>query len=127
MRTLFQDARYAFRMLVKRPGFTAVVIVTLALGIGANTAIFSIINGVMLRPLTYESPDELVTLRDVKGHGLGSATYPNVADWRQQNSVFEDIGVYRSTAHTLTGADTPERVRGARVSAAFALRVISNV
>ncbi len=122
MRALVQDLRYAFRMLANRPGFTAVIVVTLALGIGANTAIFSVINAVVLRPLSYDSPSELVMVWETSEKASSNqffVAYPNFRDWRELNNVFEDMGVLRSNSFTLTGVDVPQRVRGAAVSAGF--------
>src|SRR5205085_10051575 len=96
MQTLLQDLRYGLRMLARKPGFTVVAIATLALGIGANTAIFSVINGVLLRPLPYPNPNRLVTLweRDTKrGVEQQRVSGPNYLDWREQNTVFSDMGV----------------------------------
>ncbi len=121
MGTLLQDVRYAFRTLMKRPALAAVIVVTLALGIGANTAIFSVLNGVVLRPLSFDHPDELVVVRETdreRGGRPMSVSYPNFVDWQAQNHVFEDIGILRSKGFTLTGGDEPERITGARTRSA---------
>jgi len=95
LENLVQDARYGARMLRKNPGFTAVAVLTLALGIGANTAIFSVVDAVLLRPLAYPDSGQLVWLceRGPDWSG-GSISYPNFTDWRDQQSVFERFGVY---------------------------------
>src|SRR5262245_24366361 len=113
METLLQDLRYGARMLLKHPGFTLIAAITLALGIGANTAIFSVVNSVLLRPLPYEDPDRLVWLSE----GEGNISYPNFADWRSQNQVFEKIGVYTEGDFNLTGDGEAERLRAAQMSA----------
>ncbi len=122
MNAVLQDLRYAFRTLVRRPAFTAVIVVTLALGIGANTAIFSVINAVVLRPLSYDSSGELVMVwetNEERGSNQFFVSYPNFRDWKEQNEVFEDIGVLRPGSFTLTGVDVPLRVEGAAVSTGF--------
>ena len=94
METLLQDLRYGFRMLVKSPGFTVVAIVTLALGIGANTALFSVIHGVLLSPLPFPEPDQLVTLHENKPNFEGgSVSYPNFRDWQKDNHTFSALAV----------------------------------
>jgi len=126
MESLLQDLRFGARVLLKQPGFTLIAVVTLALGIGANTAIFSMVNGVLLRPLPYPEADRLMSLteRNSQSEPMFIA-YPNLLDWREQNTVFEQIAVYRATNFTLTGNGEPERVIGGQVSADFfpALRV----
>ena len=120
MSTLMQDVKYGARMLAKRPGFTAVALVTLALGIGANTAIFSVVNAVLLRPLPLKDPDRLVMVVETnlsKGWDQFSVSPLNFTDWRDQNQVFEQIVASRNWAFNLTGNGDPERVRGTRVSA----------
>src|SRR5437870_6177663 len=90
------DLKFAFRMLRKNPGFTGVAVLTLALGIGANTAIFSVINGVLLKPLPYPQPDRLVTLWErtpERGVEQERVSGPNYLDWRAQNSVFSELAV----------------------------------
>jgi putative ABC transport system permease protein len=121
MDNLLQDLRYAFRMLFKSPGFTLLAIVTLALGIGANTAIFSVIYSVLLKPLPYSQPERLILLRE-RQLGLfeaGSLSYPNYLDWRAAQRSCTDIAMYRSSGFNLSaqGEGEPERVRGARVTA----------
>src|SRR5689334_14911092 len=119
METLLQDLRYGLRMLVKRPGFTVVAVLALALGIGANTAIFSIINAVLLRPLPYAAPERLVNVWATRpSRGLtGVTSYPDFADWRDQNDVFEYTAAYHFTDFTLTGDDNPTRIQGLVMSA----------
>ena len=120
METLLQDVRYGFRMLVKSPGFTAVAILTLALGIGANTALFSVINGVLLSPLPFVQPDQLVTLHENKPHFEGgSVSYPNFRDWQKDNRTFSSIAVARVYAFSLTGTGEAEQVTGEFVSSDF--------
>ena len=126
MHTLWRDVRYAARMLVKNPGITFIVILALALGIGANTAIFSVVNAVLLRPLPYDEADRLVFLSESsKTMDEISISYPNFSDWRNQNHVFEKIGVYNRESYNLTGGGEPERISTAQVSADLfsALRV----
>lgn len=126
MDTIWQDMRYGARMLLKNPGITFVVVLALALGIGANTAIFSVVNAVLLRPLPYEESDRLVFLNE-KSAVLDemSISYPNFTDWRNQNHVFEKIGVYNRNSYNLTGFGEAERVLTAQASADLfsALRV----
>src|SRR5262249_9588424 len=119
---LWQDLRYGARMLLNSPGFTAVAVVTLALGIGANSAIFSVIDALLLRQLPYRDPDKLVQVweTDVKrGDNAITASYPNFADWRDQNHAFEQIAAYSSREFTLRGTADAERIRGAIVSPSF--------
>ena len=107
-------------MLIKNPGFTAVAVIAVALGIGANTAIFSVINSVLLQPLPFPEPDRLVSVwesRPQRGVRANPASYPNFADWRAQNDVFSYISAHSSTDFTLTGDDNPARLQGAVVSA----------
>ncbi|HEX8090331.1 MAG TPA: ABC transporter permease, partial [Blastocatellia bacterium] len=118
METLLQDIRYSIRVFLKNPGFTAVALLTLTLGIGANSAIFSVVNAVLLRPLPYEEPEKLVFIseRSPVLEGM-SIAYPNYLDWRDQNAVFDNIGVYRRVSFNLTGSGEPERLSGGEVSA----------
>jgi putative ABC transport system permease protein len=126
MQTLWQDVRYGLRMLGKKPGFTAIAVVTLALGIGANTSLFTVVNAVLLRPLPYDQPDRMVFLteRHPKFQVM-SISYPDFSDWRAQNHVFENIGVSNFRDYNLTGNGEPERLRTGQVSADLfsALRV----
>ena len=122
---MYNDFRYAVRMLRKNPGFTAVSILTLALGIGANTAIFSVINAVLLRTLPYRDPDRLAILwKTVPKKNIQEdwTSYPAFREWRDQSQLFEDMAlVFRPEAAkvVLTGNDRPERIQGAKVSANF--------
>ncbi len=120
MSTLLQDVKYGLRMLAKNPGFTAVAVLTLALGIGVNTAIFSVVNGVLLNPMPYPQPDRLVALysRRVQFQ-RGSISYPNFLDWVRENRSFSALAAFRSDNFTLTGAGEPERVPAEMVSASF--------
>ena len=120
--TLVQDLRYAARMFRKNPGFTAVVVLTLALGIGANSALFSIIENVVLKPLPYADPDRLVQVwEDPSGRGEGrnSVSARMFASWKEQTTMFENISAIRSLALNLTGEGSPERLRGLQVSAGY--------
>jgi putative ABC transport system permease protein len=126
MYTLLQDVRYGIRMLLKNPGITFVVILALALSVGANTAIFSVVNAVLLRPLPFHEADQLVFLNETsKVMDDISISYPNFTDWRNQNTVFEKIGVYNRSSYNLTGAGEAERMVTGQVSADLfsALRV----
>ena len=116
--TIWQDVKYGARMLLKNPGVTIVVIIALALGIGANSAIFSVVNAVVLRPLPYDESDRLVFLNE-KSAVLDemSISYPNFTDWRNQNQTFEKIGVYNRGSYNLTGAGEAERILAAQMSA----------
>jgi putative ABC transport system permease protein len=122
METLLQDVRYGARMLRKNPGFTAVAVVALALGIGANTAIFSVVNAVLLRPLAFPEPDRLVTLAENnlrRGVDHSSVSYPNFADWREQNASFESAAASMESDFNTSIGDQPERVQAAIVSASL--------
>jgi putative ABC transport system permease protein len=115
-----QDLRYGLRTLRKNPGFTAVAVIALALGIGANSAIFSVVNTVLLRPLPYKDPDRLVMVwEDDTRHGYPRDTpaAANYVDWREQNRVFEGMAAIADQSFNLTGEGEPERIAGRRVSA----------
>lgn len=117
-----QDLRYGARMLLKHPGFTLIAVITLALGIGANSAIFSIVNALMLRPLPFSNPERLVQVWEVfneRNQNAVTASYPNFADWRAQNEVFESMAAYAGAELNLTGVADPERIRGSVVSPSF--------
>ena len=120
MSTFLTDLRYAIRMLLKAPGFTVIAILALALGIGANTAIFSVVNAVLLRPLPYPEPDRLVVLRETTlTFPSGSVSYPNYLDWRAAQHTFTDLALVRRESFNLSlpgGQVAPERVGGGRVS-----------
>jgi len=117
---LGQDLRFALRTLVKNPGFTVVAVIALALGIGANSAIFSVVNAILLRPLPYKSPNQLVVIWENATH-LGfpkdTPSPANFLDWRGQSTLFEGMAAFAERSFNLTGVGEPERLDGRRVSA----------
>jgi putative ABC transport system permease protein len=118
--TFWQDVRYGVKMLVKSPGFTIVAVIALALGIGANSAIFSVVNTVLLRPLPYKEPDRLVMVWEDAtklGYPRDTPAVANYLDWRNQNQVFEGMAAIADQSYNLTGIGEPERIDGRRVSA----------
>lgn len=120
MENLWQDIRYGVRMLLKAPSFSIIATIALALGIGANTAIFSVVNAVLLRPLPFTNSEQLMMVWDTdarRGQGRGSASYPNFADWREQNHVFEHMASYHNNDFILTGRGESARLQGAVVNA----------
>ncbi|MHB8653115.1 MAG: ABC transporter permease [Terriglobia bacterium] len=123
MGTLLQDLRYASRMLAKNPAFTLVAVITLALGIGANTAIFSVVNAVLLRPLPYKGADRLITFWGSNTQfgfsGPASVCDPDYAAWRDQSNAFEDMAGFRGATANLTGAGEPARLSGWEVTSSF--------
>jgi putative ABC transport system permease protein len=117
MNRLLQDLRYGARMMLKQPGFTAVAVIALALGIGANTAIFSAVNAVLLRPLSFPEPERLVLVRDLQQADETPASYPEYLDWKEQGRTFDDLAGAFNTSYSLTGRGEPEQLLGVRVSA----------
>lgn len=115
-----QDARYSLRLMIKNPAFTLIVVLTLTLGVGANTAIFSFANGILLRPLPYPQSDRLVVLDETalkRGITSMSVSYPNFLDWREQNTVFENVGCDDGTGRfSLSGIGQPETIRGSFIT-----------
>jgi predicted permease len=117
---MFQDLRYGVRMLCKNPGFTAVVVLMLALGIGANAALFSVVNGVLLNPLPFPQPEQLITLHQSKPNfATGAIPYPNFRDWQKENRTFSAMAISRGASFSLIGAGETEQVVGRWVSADF--------
>jgi putative ABC transport system permease protein len=121
MQTLWQDLRYGARMLFKNRGFTLIAVVTLALGIGANTAIFSVVNAVLLQPLPFKEPDRLVMVREtcLPKFPEFSVSPGNFLDWKRQNTVFERLVAIRGASFNLIGAGDPEQVRALHVTDGF--------
>jgi predicted permease len=118
MTSFWQDMRYGLRMLRKNPGFTAIAVLTLGLGIGANTALFSVVNGVLLNPLPYPNPDQLVAVYTKNmDFEQSSITYPNFLDWQKDSHSFSALGAIRSEEYNLTGVGEPERLHGHMISA----------
>jgi putative ABC transport system permease protein len=120
METLFKDIRYGIRSLVKRPAFTAIVVITMALAIGANTAIFSLVNATLLRPLPFKDPDQLVVVWGTAPRvNQTNVSEPNFLEYQDRNHVFAHIATFNAANLTLTGGANPERVRSGRVSLDF--------
>src|SRR3977135_210763 len=112
METLLRDIRYGARSLLKRPGFTAIALITLALGIGANSAMFSVVNAVLLRPLSYPEANRIVVLEGVnppQGITQRNMSVPDLADWQKQNKVFDQLAGFISGGSFLASADETER------------------
>src|SRR5262245_31041460 len=117
MQTLYHDLRYGARMLLKNPGFTLIAVLTLGLGIGANTAIFSVVHALLLRPLPYHEPDRLVLLTNkTKRNPRSGISYPNFSDWRDRAQSFEGMAAVRAGDFNLTGVDKPVQLDGRMVN-----------
>jgi predicted permease len=120
MTSFWQDIRFGLRVLAKNPGFTAIAILTLALGIGANTALFSVVNGVLLNPLPFPKPDELVAAyAKSPTFAENSIAYPNFLDWQKDNHSFASLGAYRTDDYNMVGVGEPQRVHIHMISAEF--------
>jgi putative ABC transport system permease protein len=119
METLLKDIRYGLRMIVKSPGFTVVAVLALALGIGANSAIFTVVNAVLLRALPFERQEQLMYVWGTnlkRGSNRNPASYPDFADWRDQNQVFEHMAAYTQSVAILTGVGAPQQLSGVSAS-----------
>ena len=124
MSRLADDVRYALRLLKKSPGFTVIAVLTLALGIGANTAVFSVVNGVLLEPLQYPEPGRLIRVWErTRAFEQNSVAYLNYIDWRNENRTCAEMGALRSQDFNMTGSGVPERLKGVQVTASL-LRVL---
>ena len=120
MNTLLRDIHHACRMFLKARGFAATAVLTLTLGIGANTALFSVVNGVLLNPLAYPRADQLVAIyEDAPGFNRAPMSYLNFLDWQRQAQTFSSMAIYRNQDYNFTGSDQAERLSGSMVSAAF--------
>jgi putative ABC transport system permease protein len=120
METLFQDIRFALRTMRKSLGFVVAAVLTLALGIGANAAIFSLVDGVLLRPLPYPHPEQIVAVHDVQANfGDAPMSYPEYADWREKTQIFQTLAAQTNGLYVLSGIGNPEEVRALRVSASY--------
>ncbi|HEV2690058.1 MAG TPA: ABC transporter permease, partial [Bryobacteraceae bacterium] len=120
MTALSQDLRYAIRMSLQSPGFTAMAALTLALGIGANTILFSIVNGVLLNPLPYPRSEQVVAVyASTPGVDRGPAAYLNFLDWQRNTRMFSSMAIYRNEDYNVTGATEAERLTGYMISAGF--------
>src|SRR5580692_8906338 len=118
--SLVQDLRYGARMLRKNPAFTAIAVLTLALGISANTAIFSFVNAVLLRPLPYPNPQQLIVIRETSQRvGIHSPSYPDFLDWRTQSRTVVKMSIVNNRAFNLSGVTQPENIGGYAVSPNF--------
>src|ERR1044071_9595886 len=120
MESLIKDIRYGFRGFLKHPGFTAIVVITLALGIGASTAMFSVVNSVLLKRLPYRQADRIVAIQELNPDGKRiQVTAANFYDWRQQNTIFQHLAAIRVTTSNLALEDHAERLALAQTSASF--------
>ena len=122
MENLIQDLRYGVRSLLKRPGFLVIAVSTLALGIGATTAMFTVVNSVLLRPLQFPEPERIVLFQGInprQGINQSNMSVPDIVDWQQQSQSFEQIAAFRGGDLFLSLGDETERVRAAGVSAGF--------
>src|SRR5580704_10151821 len=120
MTTLTQDLRYAIRMFLSSSGFASIAIVTLALGIGANTTLFSVVNGVLLNPLPYPHSERLVTVYgSTPGFEQGPVVYLNFLDWQRDSQTFASMAIYRNQNYNVTGTAEGERLSGYMISAGF--------
>ena len=120
MSKLMQDLRYALRIFRRSPSFAAIAVLTLSLGIGANTALFSVVNGVLLNPLPYPHPEQVVAVYGtIPGFQRGPMTYLNFLDWQRNNKSFSSIAIYRNQDYNFTGMSEPERLSGYMISADF--------
>src|SRR5919202_1854370 len=120
MNRLLQDVRFGLRTLLKRPGFTLVAVLTLALGVGANTAIFSVVNAVLLRPLPFKDADRLVSVYETtQNNPRDYISVPNLQDYRAQTKSFEDFTTFVPQSVNLTGAGEPDRLVGGFVTSSF--------
>src|SRR5256885_16090074 len=122
MEPLFQDLRYGMRMLVKNPSFTIVAVITMALGIGANTALFSVVNGVLLKSLPFKDPARLVFALETNAKfpppGVSSSTL-NYRDWKEQSQSFETLSARQAFIANLTSSEQPEKIQGEKITADY--------
>ena len=122
---MINDLRYGLRQLIKNPAFTIIAVVTLAIGIGANTAIFSVVNAVLLKPLPFLAPEQLVSIgttdarRGASPVSLNALSYPDFFDFRERNSTFANLAVRRDRVFALFGEQEAQSIRGQKVSAEF--------
>jgi len=120
MRSLINDIRYGLRSLLKQPGFTLIAVITIALGIGATTAIFSVINGVLLKPLPFPKSQQLISLSESSREvPVMAVSYPNYLDWRAQQTTLKDLAARLPAGGVLTGGGEAERITGRLVTASF--------
>src|SRR5262245_60324842 len=119
METVIRDVRFGLRMLLRNPGFTAVAIITMALGLGANTALFSVVNGVMLKSMPFKDPDRLVFVQETgpkfPAPGISASTL-NYRDWKEQSKSFEMMSARQPFTGNLTSSDRPEKIQGEKVT-----------
>src|ERR1044072_3215155 len=117
METLLQDLRYGFRMLIQKPAFTFIIVIALAIGIGATTAIFSVVNAVLLRPLSFNAPDKIMLVwNTTEKEDQDSVSYPDFSEWGQRNQSSDKLADSSTPNFTMPGAAEPVRLRGAMVT-----------